>query len=86
MLGNGCDHQEGEVVRQILQVQSVGFIENLGLPVPLGCMKAGNFKTTLAKFLKRLLDWSEKYLSSGGKEVLIKSVMQTLPTLRNGGF
>ena len=29
---------------------------------------------------KRLVDWGKKYISSGGKKVLIKSVAQALPT------
>lgn len=32
------------------------------------------------KFSKRCLDWSEKYLSGDAKEVLIKSVVQKIPT------
>ncbi|PNT64330.1 hypothetical protein BRADI_4g27666v3 [Brachypodium distachyon] len=35
-------------------------------------MKDGKFQTIKEKFLKRCSDWSEKYLSSGGKEVLVK--------------
>jgi hypothetical protein len=42
-------------------------------------MKKGKFKTLKEWFLKRLSDWIEKYLSSGGKEVLIKAILQALP-------
>ena len=52
----------------------------LGLPVPEGRMVNGKFKSLKERFSKRVNEWSEKYLSSGGKEVLIKSVLQGLPT------
>ncbi|XP_051201978.1 uncharacterized mitochondrial protein AtMg00310-like [Lolium perenne] len=42
-------------------------------------MRKGKFKTLKERFQKRLSDWVEKYLSSGGKEVLIKAIMQALP-------
>jgi hypothetical protein len=38
------------------------------------------FFTWTVRFSKRANDWSEKYLSSGAKEVLVKSVLQSLPT------
>jgi hypothetical protein len=41
-------------------------------------MKKGKFQTLKEHFLKRLSDWIEKYLSSGGKEVLVKAVLQAL--------
>jgi hypothetical protein len=43
-------------------------------------MKNGKFKSIKEKFQKRLNDWIEKYLSSGGKEILVKAVHQALPT------
>jgi hypothetical protein len=58
----------------------------LGLPVPEGRMKAGRFQTTKERFVKRLNAWSEKYMSTGGKEVLIKSVAQSIPTYAMGVF
>ena len=33
-----------------------------------------------ARLSKRLVDWSERYLSSGNKEILIKAVAQAIPT------
>jgi hypothetical protein len=41
-------------------------------------MRRGKFKSLKERFQKRLSDWVEKYLSSGGKEVLIKTILQAL--------
>lgn len=66
---------------QILGVQSSRFeAKYLGLPVPEGRMKDGKFQTIKEKISKRGSDWAEKYLSCGGKEVLIKSVIQAILT------
>jgi hypothetical protein len=43
-------------------------------------MVDGKFKSLKERFSKRVNDWSEKYLSSGGKEVLVKSILRSLPT------
>ena len=52
----------------------------LGLPVPEGRMHKGQFETLQASLSKRLIDWSEQYLSSGNKEILMKAVAQAIPT------
>jgi hypothetical protein len=49
-------------------------------------MKGGKFKPIKGRFSKRASDWSEKYMSSGAKEVLIKSVLQSLTTYAMGVF
>jgi hypothetical protein len=77
LLGNKCTTVAGQQVAAALQVQSVGFEEKyLGLPVPEGRMKDGKFQPVKEKIKKRVTDYSEKYSSSGAKEVLIKSVIQ----------
>jgi hypothetical protein len=77
LLGNKCTTVAGQQVATALQVQSVGFEEKyLGLPVPEGRMKDGKFQPVKEKIKKRVTDYSEKYSSSGAKEVLIKSVIQ----------
>jgi ribonuclease HI len=49
-------------------------------------MKAERFQPIKERFSKRLTNWSEKYMSSGAKDVLIKSVAQALPTYVMGMF
>ena len=51
----------------------------LGLPVPEGRMHKGKFETLQERLRKVLVDWSEQYMSSGNKEILIKSVAQAIP-------
>jgi hypothetical protein len=43
-------------------------------------MKRDKFQTIKERMGKRLLDYSEKLMSSGAKEMLIKAVAQSLPT------
>ena len=52
----------------------------LGLPVPKGRMHKGRFETTQARISKKLVDWSEQFMSSGNMKILIKSVAQAIPT------
>ena len=52
----------------------------MGLPVPEGRMHKGQFETLQARMRKKLVDWSERYLSSRNKEILIKSVARAIPT------
>ena len=52
----------------------------MGLPTPSGRLKKEIFQSLKERFGKRLIDYSEKSLSSGAKKVLIKTVAQALPT------
>lgn len=68
-------------VKNILEVtQQVFEPKYLGLPVPEGRMHKGRFETLQVVFSRRLVDWSEQYMSSGSKELLIKSVTQAIHT------
>jgi hypothetical protein len=49
-------------------------------------MKVGRFEPTKQRFAKRLSGWLERYMSSGGKEVLVKAVVQAIPTYVMGLF
>ncbi|KAL9666216.1 hypothetical protein QQ045_000540 [Rhodiola kirilowii] len=51
----------------------------LGLPLVMGQKKVDTFRCIFEKVWKRLNDWKCKLLSAAGREVLIKSVIQTLP-------
>jgi len=67
-------------IRQTLQVERVEFDSKYGLPTPDGRQKKDRFQSVKEKISKRMSTWSEKFLSSGAKDVLIKSIAQAIPT------
>jgi hypothetical protein len=74
-------------IKSILKYETTCFEEKyLGLPVPEGRMKKGKLQSHKERFLKRASDWIEKYMSGGAKEILIKAVLQSLPTYAMGIF
>lgn len=77
----------GSKVVNRLDIQRVTLDEKyLGLPMLEGHMSKDRFKSTKERLAKRFNSWAEKYMSMGGKEVLIKSVAQAIPTYVMGGF
>jgi hypothetical protein len=46
----------------------------LGLPTPEGRMNKDKFSSTKERLIKRFTNWAERDMSTGTKEVLIKSV------------
>jgi hypothetical protein len=52
----------------------------LGMPTDVGTSTNGAFKYLKDRVWKKIQGWLEMLLSSGGKEVLIKSVAQALTT------
>ncbi|XP_071725250.1 uncharacterized protein [Rutidosis leptorrhynchoides] len=58
----------------------------LGLSLLMGSSKIMNFKHVAEKVWKRLHSWSSRFLSNAGKDVLIKTVIQVIPTYAMGYF
>jgi hypothetical protein len=52
----------------------------LGIPSDVGSAANGAFKYMKDRIWNKVQGWMERCLSSGGKEVLIKSVAQAIPT------
>jgi hypothetical protein len=59
---------------------SHNFERYLGLPALMGRSKARTFASIKGRVQKTLLGWKEKYLSQSGREILIKAVVQAIPT------
>ncbi|XP_075654720.1 uncharacterized protein LOC142624873 [Castanea sativa] len=60
--------------------------EYLGLPALVGRNKRASFDQLKQKVWKRLQGWESKLLSQAGREVLIKSVIQAIPTFTMSCF
>jgi hypothetical protein len=58
----------------------------LALPMPHGRMTKEKYKSTKQKLIKRFLNWIERHMSLGIKEVLIKSIAQAILTYVMGVF
>lgn len=52
----------------------------LGLPMVGGKSKVSTFKELEDRITKRVIGWKEKTISKAGREVLIKMVVQVIPT------
>ena len=52
----------------------------LGLPMVGGKSKVSTFREVQERVTKRVMGWKEKYISKAGREVLIKTVAQAIPT------
>ncbi|KAL3825323.1 hypothetical protein ACJIZ3_021352 [Penstemon smallii] len=70
-----------EIVRSFLPMEVVDKHDKyLGLPSVIGRSKREAFAHIRDKVCHRLKGWKEKWLSKGGKEILIKSVIQAIPS------
>ncbi|XP_038698481.1 uncharacterized protein LOC119996050 [Tripterygium wilfordii] len=52
----------------------------LGLPAMVGRSKRNAFSYLVEKVRKRITSWSHRHLSQAGKEILVKAVLQAIPT------
>jgi hypothetical protein len=58
----------------------------LGLPTMVGLDKSESFVYLLERIIQRLKGWKEKFLSMGGKEILLKAIIQSIPVFAMGVF
>lgn len=73
--------ETGDAIRQILPFQEVDkFDKYLGLPSRIGKSKTEVFSYLKERLWARVQGWQEKTLSMAGREILIKSVLQAIPT------
>ncbi|XP_019194966.1 PREDICTED: uncharacterized protein LOC109188792 [Ipomoea nil] len=83
---NTCDGDR-EMVAQILGVvQAPNFGKYLGLPAFVGRNKKAAFAYIEDKIRQRIGSWNKKLLTQAGKEILLKSVAQAMPTFSMSVF
>jgi hypothetical protein len=77
----GCPNSARQQVKSTLEVNNETLSEKyLGMPSDVGRSRNGSFKFLKDRLWKRILGWMEQLLSAGGKEILIKSIAQAVPT------
>lgn len=71
----------GDWCREFLGLKRVSFDEwkYLGLPFVHHSRNSSHFDFLIDKTWNRLRGWKEKLISSAGREILIKAVLQSLP-------
>ncbi|KAK6131702.1 hypothetical protein DH2020_034499 [Rehmannia glutinosa] len=75
------DHGVALQIAQILGIPIVSSHEKyLGLPSVIGKNKREVFRDIQDRVWKRIQGWKEKTLSQAGREILIKAVIQSIPT------
>ncbi|XP_033132135.1 uncharacterized protein LOC103836135 [Brassica rapa] len=68
-------------IKDALGIQNKGGIRTyLGIPEDISGFKCKLFAFLKDKLMHRVNGWTDRWLSKGGKEVLIKSIMLSLPT------
>jgi hypothetical protein len=83
----GCPGALKDGIKEKLDVQRETLQEKyLGLPSDMGSSKNAAFKYLRDKVWKKVLRWLELLLSMGGKEILIKSVAQSVSTFSMSCF
>jgi hypothetical protein len=87
LFGKNCLDIMQERVLQILQVPNTAVGEQyLGLPMLDGRMNDEKLKSTKKKMVNRCSNWAERNMSMAAREVLIKLVVQAIPTYTMGIF
>lgn len=78
---SNCDDQMKEMVRQELHIDTEALCDKyLGLPTALGRSTAGAFDFMATRIRNLVGTWSGREASYAGREVLLKSVAQAVPT------
>ena len=68
-------------IQQLLGVPAICLYEKyLGLPALVGHAKKQRFVYIKERVWRKLQGWKEKLLSQAGRKVLIKAVIQVIPT------
>jgi len=77
---NTCFARRKEIIDFSDLVEANRYDTYLGLPTLVGKNKIQAFKNIKEKVLRKLNNWKSRLLSLAGKEVLLKAVVQAIPT------
>ena len=81
------DEATKQEIKAALGLQEIAHFEQyLGLPSLVGRRKKEGFNFIKEKIWHKLQGWEGKLLSQAGREVLIKAVIQAIPTYAMGRF
>lgn len=85
--GKGCPEPRRESIKTIRIVPNESLNERyLGLPSDVGKCKNGSFKYIKDRLWSKVQGWIERCMASSGKEILIMSVAQVIPTFSMSCF
>ena len=79
------DHQ-AQIMEELGVSELKQYEDYLGLPALVGRNKKASFGKIKQRVWKRMQGWEGKLLSQAGREILIKSVIQAIPTYTMGCF
>ena len=79
------DHQT-QIMEELRVSELKQYEDYLGLPAMVGRNKKASFGKIKQRVWKRMQGWEGKLLSQAGREILIKSVIQAIPTYTMGCF
>ena len=80
-------HQTQAAIKSFLGIPSIQrFEQYLGLPSLIAQAKKKSFSVIKERIWKKLKGWKEKLLSQAGREILIKAVVQAIPTYTMSSF
>jgi hypothetical protein len=77
---NTCEAKRQEILNSLGFSEVERIDKYLGLPSFIGKSKIQSFNSIKDRVQQRLNNWKIKFLSQAGKEILLKSVVQAIPT------
>ncbi|KAA3467328.1 reverse transcriptase [Gossypium australe] len=77
---NTSEENKGEILTILGVRSSIDMKKYLGFPNVVGRRKKESFQKLKEKVQTRIKGWNSRFLSQGGNEVFIKSVLQAIPT------
>ncbi|XP_031121175.1 uncharacterized protein LOC116024422 [Ipomoea triloba] len=83
---NTAETVRDEVASVLGVIQAPNFGKYLGLPSFIGKEKRAVFSYVEDKIKQRFSSWNKRLISQAGKEVLLKSVAQSMPTFSMSAF